>query len=69
MSQASITGISDNAASAIDSRKNVNVSCFLGIADAATYQGKELIRSLITSDMKLLDCSSPAAESAQAISL
>lgn len=38
-----ISDISDSTASAIDSRKDVNVSGFLGMADATTYQGKELI--------------------------
>jgi len=38
-----ISDISDSTASSIDSRKDVNVSGFLGMADAATYQGKELI--------------------------
>ncbi len=38
-----ITGISDSTVSSIDSRKDVNVSGFLGMADATTYQGKELI--------------------------
>lgn len=38
-----ISDIPDSTASAIDNRNDVNVSGFLGMADATTYQGKELI--------------------------
>jgi len=38
-----LSDIPDSTAASIDSRKDVKVSGFLGMADAATYQGKELI--------------------------
>lgn len=38
-----VSDISHDTASLIDSRSDINVSGFLGMADAASYQGKELI--------------------------
>lgn len=38
-----VSDISDDTAASIDSRGDINVSGFLGMADAITYQGKELI--------------------------
>jgi putative ABC transport system permease protein len=37
------TGISDSTAGEISSRKDVNISSWLGMADEITYQGKELV--------------------------